>query len=146
MSNQLLQTVCKKKTTAIQKYNQVKLSGFKYLSVLRYSKITRLPWEWDGNGNHIHPMGIPIVNLVGNPMGIRWEFLWESSGNGNPMGDPVLPKSCGNSYGNPMENPVGNPVETGWEWELKFHYHGNPANLVLTKFGICLCCLYGVTV
>ena len=45
-----------------------------------------------------------------------------------------------------MENPVGNPVETGWEWELKFHYHGNPANLVLTKFGICLCCLYGVTV
>ena len=59
------------------------------------TKFAGLPWEWDGNGNHIHPMGIPIVNLVGNPMGIRWEFLWESSGN---------------SYGNPMGDTVGNPV------------------------------------
>ena len=55
-----------------------------------------------GNGNHTHPMGIPIVNPVGNPMGILWE-------------------SCGNSY--------GNLVGMGWEWEFKFHSHGNPANM-----------------
>ena len=32
----------------------------------------------------------------------------------------------GNPVGNPMGNLVGNPVGMGWEWELKFHSHGNP--------------------
>ena len=41
----------------------------------------------NGNGNHIYPMGIPIVNPVenpmGNPMGIPTEILWEWDGDGN---------------------------------------------------------------
>ena len=64
----------------------------------------------NGNGNHIYPMGIPIVNPVGNPMGILGEIPWQSCGNsyGNPVGVPMailwefLWQSCGKSYGNPV--------------------------------------------
>ena len=108
-----------------------------------YKVAVGMGWEWESyssyGNSHSKSCGKSYGNQVGISVGIQWEFLWESYGSS-------CGKSCGNSYGNPMENPVGNPVETGWEWELKFHYHGNPANLVLTKFGICLCCLYGVTV
>ena len=53
-------------------------------------------------------------------MAILWEILCESCG-----------KSCGSSYGNPVGNPMGNPMEILWEWELKFHSHGNPENYTL---------------
>ena len=53
-------------------------------------------------------MGIPIWESHGEShgnshVGILWEFPWES-------------------YGNSHRKPVG----MGWEWELKFHSHGNP--------------------
>ena len=53
-----------------------------------------LPWEWDGNRDHIYSMGISIVNPVGISMGILWEIIWKSYGN-----------SCGNSYGILWEIP-----------------------------------------
>ena len=76
-------------------------------------------------------MGIPTWESYGNPVGILWEscgilescmsshmgILWESYG--NCMGIPTW-ESCGNSH----RKPVG----MGWEWELKFHSHGNPDN------------------
>ena len=64
----------------------------------------------------------------GNPVGIP---IWESHGNSH-VG--ILWESCGNSHGNPMGiltwescgNSHRKPVGMGWEWELKFHSHGNP--------------------
>ena len=49
-------------------------------------------------------MGIPWESYGNSHVGILWEFSWES-------------------YGNSHRKPVG----MGWEWELKFHSHGNPA-------------------
>ena len=43
----------------------------------------------NGNGNHIYPMGILIVNPVGNPvgniMGMGWECELKFYSHGNPV-------------------------------------------------------------
>ena len=76
-------------------------------------------WESYGN-SHGNPVGVPIWESCGNThLGIP---TWESHGNSH-MG--ILWESHGNSNGNSHRNPVG----MGWEWELKFHSHGNPVFL-----------------
>ena len=91
-----------------------------------------------------NPIGIPTWESHGNShMGILWEsygnshvgILWESCGilescMSSHMG--ILWESYGNFMGIPTWESCGNshrkPVGMGWEWELKFHSHGNPDN------------------
>ena len=82
-----------------------------------------------GNSHMGIPMSFPYGNShVGKPMGIpMWKThgipMWETHGN-SPCG-----KTHGNSHmGKPMGIPTVNLVGMGWEWELKFLSHGNPAN------------------
>ena len=102
------------------------------------------PWEWDGNGNQIFPYGDPHGNLHRNPhgifeygfirsslinigftMGFLMGLLWDSS-YGIPYGITM-----GFLMGIPMRIPYGDshriPMGMGWEWEPKFHSHGNRA-------------------